>query len=120
VGEAIQPLKNDEFWREVWSWPVVNRLLDSQGDVEQALSGIEDEELAGEVRAAVMESHGAISMEYAISSIYKLYDAHLIRRLREVQEQLSSYKSERAPVELLAKCQEIMSERNRIRKGIVS
>jgi DNA primase len=120
VGEAIQPLRNDEFWREVWSWPVVNRLLDSQGNVEQALSGIEDEELAGEVRAAVMESPEAISMEYAISSIYKLYDAHLIKRLREIQEQLSSYKSEAAPQELLAKCQEIMSERNRIRKGIAS
>jgi DNA primase len=120
VGEAIQPLRNDEFWREVWSWPVVNRLLDSECNVEQALSGIEDEELAGEVRAAVMESPGAISVEYAISSIYKLYDAHLIKRLREVQDQLSSYKTEAAPVELLAKCQEIMSERNRIRKGIVS
>jgi DNA primase len=119
VSEAIQPLRNDEFWREVWSWPVVTRLLDSAGNVEKALSDVEDEELVGEVRAAVMESPGVLTIEHAIASIYKLYDAHLVKREREIQEQLNSYKSEAAPRELLVKRQEIMTERNRIRKGIV-
>lgn len=118
VSEAVEPLRNDEFWREVWSWPVVTRLLDSACNVEKALSDLEDQELASEVRAAVMESPEALTIEHAISSIYKLYDAHLFKRERELQEQLNSYKTEGAPRELLVKRQEIMSERNRI-KGIM-
>jgi DNA primase len=119
VSEAVEPLRNHKFSQEVWSWPVVTRLLDSAGNVEKALADVEDEELAGEVRAAVMESPEALTVEHAISSIYKLYDAHLNKRLREIQEQLSTYKSEAAPRELLVECQEIMTERNRISKGIV-
>src|SRR4030095_13204527 len=33
VSEAVEPIRNDEFWREVWSWPVVTRLLDTSGDL---------------------------------------------------------------------------------------
>jgi len=118
VAEAIQPIRNDEFWREVWSWPVVLRLLDTAGDVEKALLDLGDEQLAGEVRAAVIEDPGALTAEYAMSSIYKLYDEHLKRRQGEIQEQLQGYGAEAAPRELLANLSEILSARNRIRKGM--
>ena len=117
VADAIQPIRNDEFWREVWCWPVVTRLLDTAGDVEKALLDLEDEQLAGEVRAAVVEDAGTLSAEYAMSSIYKLYDEHLKKRQNEIQERLQGYGAEAAPRELLASLSEILSARNRIRKG---
>ena len=120
VGEAIVPLRDKAFLQEVWSWPVLDRLLDRAGNVEKALSDVEDEELASEVRAAVMESPGALTIEHVMESINKLYDAHLVKREREIREQLNSYKSEAAPKELLAERQAIMLERNRIGKGIAS
>jgi DNA primase len=118
VAEAIQPIRNDEFWREVWSWPVVTRLLDSEGDMEKALLDLEDEHLAGEVRAAVCDDPGTLTAEYAMSSIYKLYDEHLKKRQNEIQERLQGYGAEAAPRELLASLSEILSARNRIRKGV--
>ena len=118
VAEAIQPIRNDEFWREVWSWPVVTRLLDSEGDMEKALLDLEDEHLAGEVRAAVSDDPGTLTAEYAMSSIYKLYDEHLKKRQSEIQERLQRYGAEAAPRELLASLSEILSARNRIRKGV--
>jgi DNA-binding transcriptional ArsR family regulator len=118
ASEAIEPLRGQAFWQGVWSWPALTRLLDSAGNVEKALSDLEDEELAGEVRAAVMESPGALTIEQVMESINKLYDAHLVKREREIREQLNSYKSEGAPRELLAERQAIMLERNRIGRGI--
>jgi hypothetical protein len=118
VGEAIEPLRDKAFLQEVWSWPVLGRLLDRAGNVEKALSDVEDEELASEVRAAVMESPGVLTIEHVMESINKLYDTHLVKREREIREQLNSYKSEGAPKELLAERQAIMLERNRIGKGI--
>jgi DNA primase len=118
VAEAIQPIRNDEFWREVWSWPVVMRLLDTAGDVEKALIDLADEQLASEVRAAVIEDPGTLGAEYAMSSIYKLYDEHLKKRQNQIQAQLQGYGAEAAPRELLASLSEILSARNRIRKGV--
>jgi hypothetical protein len=118
VAEAIQPIRNDEFWREVWSSPVVMRLLDTEGDVEKALLDLGDEQLAGEVRAAVIDDRGTMTAEYAMSSIYKLYDEHLKKKQSEIQEQLQGYGAEGAPRELLASLSEILSARNRIRKGV--
>jgi DNA primase len=118
VAEAIQPIRNDEFWREVWSSPVVMRLLDTEGDVEKALLDLGDEQLAGEVRAAVIDDPGTMTAEYAMSSIYKLYDEHLKRKQSEIQEQLQGYGAEGAPRDLLASLSEILSARNRIRKGV--
>jgi DNA primase len=118
AAEYVEPLRNDPFWQEVWSWQVVTRLLDSEGDVEKALADVEDEALAAEVRAAVVGSPGNLTLDHVVASIYKLYDFHLIKQEREIQERLNSYRSEAAPRELLVKRQEIMAERNRIRRGI--
>jgi hypothetical protein len=52
-----------------------------------------------------------------MSSIYKLYDEHLKKRQSEIQEKLQGYGAEAAPPELLASLSEILSARNRIRKG---
>lgn len=118
AAEYVTPLRNDQFWQEVWSWPVVNRLLDVEGDVEKALADTEDEALASEVRAAVVDAPGNLTLEHVIASIYKLYDFHLVKQEREIQERLNSYRSEAAPRELLVRRQEIVAERNRIRRGI--
>jgi hypothetical protein len=67
-----------------------------------------------------MESPVAFTMEQVMGFINKLYDAHLVKREREIREQLNGYKSEGAPRELLAERQAIMLERNRIGKGIAS
>jgi DNA primase len=118
VAAAIQPIRNDEFWREVWSSPVVMRLLDTEGDVEKALIDLGDEQLASEVRAAVIDDPGTMTAAYAMSSIYKLYDEHLKKRQSEIQQQLQGYGAEAAPRELLTSLSEILSARNRIRKGV--
>ena len=118
AADAVAPLRNDAFWKEVWSYPVVMRLLDMEGDVERALADIEDEALASEVRAAVMDAPSNLRLEHVIASIYKLYDFHLVQQEREIQEQLNSYRSEGAPRELLVRRQEIVAERNRIRRGM--
>jgi DNA primase len=118
MGEVIQSLRNEDFWREVWIWPVVTRLLDSDGDVEKALLGIDDEALANEVRAAAMDAPGTLTVNHVFSSVMELYNGHLIKQEREIQEQLNSCGPEGAPRELLARRQEILLERNRIRKGI--
>jgi DNA primase len=117
VSEAIQPIRNDEFWLEVWSWPVISRLLDGAGNVEKALSDLTDEELAGEVRAAVIEASGTLTLEHVFSSIVELKDAHLAKQERAIQEQLKGYGAEGAPRELLARRQEILMERSRRKKS---
>jgi len=116
ASEAIQPIRNDEFWRDVWSWPAISRLVDTSGDVERALSDLTDEELAAEVRAAVIEAPGTLTLEHVFSSIYQLYDAHLAKLEREIQEKLKGFGAEGAPRELLAKRQEILLERSRRKK----
>ena len=114
---AIRPIRNDEFWLEVWSWPVISRLLDGDGDVEKALSDVTDEELAGEIRAAVIESSGTLTIEHVFSSIVELMDAHLAKQEREIQERLKGYGPEGAPRELLVSLQEILLERSRRKKS---
>ena len=96
----------------------MTRLLDAEGDMEKALSDLADEQLAGEVRAAVSDDPGTMTAEYAMSSIYKLYDEHLKKRQSEIQQQLQGYGAEGAPRDLLVSLSEILSVRNRIRKGV--
>jgi DNA primase len=117
VGESIQPIRNDEFWREVWSWPVICRLLDGAADIESALSDLTDEELTSEIRAAIIESSGTLTLSHVFSSIMQLRDAHLARQEREIQEQLKGYGAEGAPRELLARRTEILLERSRTKKS---
>lgn len=117
VVKALEPLKENEFWQEVWSWPVVSRLIDQPDSVEAALDGVEDDQLASEIRGAVIEMPGQLSVDHAIASVYKLYDAHLSRKEREVREQLKNCGAQGAPAELLQRHQEIVLERNRIKKG---
>jgi len=119
AGHALVPLKESDFWQEVWSWPVVSRLIDGAGDIESALNGIDDEQLKGEVRGAVMEMPTSLTIEYAFSSVYKLYDTYLGRQEKAIRQQLQACGSGVAPTEVLRKHQEIISERKRIRSGIV-
>ena len=119
AGQALSTLRDSEFWQEVWSWPVVSRLIDGCENIELALDSIEDERLRSEVRGAVMEMPAALSIEYAFSSVYKLYDTHLDRKEKNIRQELQACGSGVAPAELLRRLQDIVSERKRIRSGIV-
>ena len=44
-----------------------------------------------------MEAPGTLTIEHVISSIDELYDAHLVKQEREIQEQLKSYGVGRGP-----------------------
>ena len=78
------------------------------------MDGLQDEELAREVRAAVMEAVGPLTIQHAIASVRKLYDAHLVKQEMQIREQLKQYGSEGAPAELLIRHREIVTERNRV------
>jgi DNA primase len=118
AGEALLPLKGSDFWHEVRSWPVVSRLIDGATDIESALDGVEDEQLKGEVRGAVMEMSAPLTIEYAFSSVYKLYDKYLAGQEKAIRHQLQACGSGAAPEGLLRRHQEIVAERKRIRSGI--
>jgi DNA primase len=118
AAEAVEPFREDQFWTEVWSATVVMRLLDTEGDVEKALADIEDEGLVSQVRAAVSDRPGNLTLKHVNAAVQELRMFPLIKLEREIQEQLNRYGSEAAPHELLVKRQEIMAERNRIRRGI--
>jgi DNA primase len=119
AGQALSPLRENEFWQDVWSWPVVSRLIEGAADIDSALDGVEDEQLRREVRGAVMEMSTSLTIEYAFSSVYKLYDGFLDRQEKAVRQQLQACGSGAAPAELLRKHQEIVFERKRIRGGVV-
>jgi DNA primase len=114
AGEALIPLQDSEFWQGVWSWPVVRRLLDSPANLDKAIEGIEDQDLIAEVRVAVIQMTSPLTIEYVLSSVYKLYDAHLARKEGDVREQLKTCGAGGAPLEVLTRLQEIVSERNRL------
>ena len=114
VRRILQPFLEDEFWKDAWSWPVLKRLVEDPRNLEAALNGVQDEELAKEVREAVLESDGRLTVEHVFASMQKLYDAHLVKEEKEVGEQLKKYRSEGAPIDLLKRRQEIVQERSRV------
>jgi len=116
VVEVIESLRNQEFLVGTWSWPVVTALLDNACDLEKALSGISDQELVVQVRGAVMEDPGSLTLKHAMSSVGNLYDSHFKRRATEIQQQLTAKDQPEAVLrELLAESQRIAMERIRFR-----
>ncbi|HEX4999745.1 MAG TPA: DNA primase [Terriglobia bacterium] len=112
--EALRPLAEDEFWKDAWSWPVIERLILDPHSLEETLRGLEDAELRKQVREAVLEPVGPLTMEHARASIQKLYDAHLVKKEKEIRERLQQYGTEAAPAELLEQHRDIMRERSRM------
>jgi len=120
VRPVLQPLVNQEFWREAWSWPVLEKLIEGSQEMESVLSGMEgmagmeDTALVGEIRAAALEASESLTVEHVYASVQKLFDAHLSRKERAIREELKKCGNEGAPVDMLKRLQEIQSERSRV------
>jgi len=120
VRPVLQPLVSQEFWREAWSWPVLEKLIEGAQGVENVLNGMEgmagmeDAALLGEIRAAALESSDSLTLEHVYASVQTLFDAHLSRKDRAIREELKKCGNEGAPVDLLKRLQEIQSERSRV------
>jgi len=120
VRPVLQPLANQEFWREAWSWPVLEKLIEGAQGVENVLTsmegtaGLEDASLVGEIRAAALEASESLTVEHVYASVQTLFDAHLYKKERAIREELKKCGNEGAPVDLLKRLQEIQSERSRV------
>jgi DNA primase len=116
VGRNIEPFLASEFLSEAWSFPVITGLVQNpNGNVEDVLGSLTDEELRRQVRATVFEPFGRVTAEEALASIAQLYDAHLVKKEREIREQLKQYGSGAAPAELVRQQMEIATEKARMK-----
>jgi hypothetical protein len=116
-SELVKEWSDMDFWHEVWSWPVVAGLLQNPKGIEQVLEGIEDSELIDEVRQTYDETPAPFTQRQVVSFMANLRDSHLVKQLKQVQEQVSGYGAAGAPAELLLKKTEITLERNRIKES---
>jgi len=114
VRQVLQPLMKQEFWKEAWSWPVLQRLIEGGQNVETALDGVDDTELVSEIRSAALEPSTSLTVEHVYASVQKLFDAHLSGKERTIRQELNKCGNEGAPADLLKRLQEIQSERNRV------
>jgi len=115
LAKALQPVLAGEFLSDVWSAPVLEKLVKEPGqNVEKALENVQDEELRKQVRAAVLEPFGRISPEQALSSITQLNSEYLVQKRIEIVNQLKQYGAGAAPAELVEKHQEIVKELSRM------
>jgi DNA primase len=117
VRPVLQPLVDQEFWREAWSWPVLEQLIEGSQSVDSALAameGMSDAELVREIRAAALEPCESLTVEHVYASVQKLFDAHLSKKERSISEELKKCGNEGAPAELLKRLQQIQSERHRV------
>lgn len=115
IAAALQPFLQGDFLSGIWSGPFLQQLVkDPARNVETVLESVQDEDLKKEVRAAVLEPFGRISNEQALASVKRLYDAHLVKKIEEIREQLKQYGSGAAPAELVRKHMEIVAEKNRV------
>jgi DNA primase len=114
IARALQPVLQGEFLLDVWSAPVLEKLVkEPGGNVEKALESVQDEELRKEVRAAVLEPFGRISADEALSSVTRLNNDYLVKKRVEILDQLKRYGNGAAPAELVEKHQKIVKELSR-------
>jgi DNA primase len=115
IARTLQPVLQGEFLTDVWSAPVLEKLVKDPGEnVEKALENVQDEELRKEVRAAVLEPFGRISTEQALSSVARLNNDFLVKKRVEILDQLKQYGNGAAPAELVEKHQQIVRELSRM------
>jgi hypothetical protein len=114
IARTLEPCL--EFLSEAWSLPVLENLIkDPARNVETILGPVQDEELRKEVRAAILEPFARITREQAFSSMGQLYQEQLVKKEREIRDQLRQYGAGAAPPELVRKQMEIVAEKSRIR-----
>ena len=116
IGAALRPLlEGGDFLAGIWAGPVLEQLTKQPGQtIETVLENVQDDGLKKEVRAAVLEPFGRISSDQALASVKRLYDAHLVKKIEEIRQQLQQYGSGAAPAELVRKHMEIVAEKNRV------
>jgi DNA primase len=115
IARALQSVLQGEFLADVWSAPVLEKLVkDPGGNVEKALEDVQDEGLRKEVRAAVLEPFGRISTDQALSSVTRLNNDYLVKKRIEILDQLKQYGNGAAPAELVEKHQRIVKELSRM------
>lgn len=115
IAKALEPVLQGEFLSDVWSAPVLEKLVkEPGGNVEKALENVQDEELRKEVRAAVLEPFGRISADEALSSVTRLNNDFLVKKSREILDQLKQYGNGAAPAELVEKHQNLVRELSRM------
>jgi DNA primase len=112
MARALEPRLQGEFMSEVWSAAVLEKLVKEPGaSIEMALEGVQDEQLRRQVRAlAVLDPTRPISLEEAFSSVRRLNDAYIVKKIGEIQVQLKQYGSGPAPAELIEKHQKFVRE----------
>ncbi len=115
VGRNVEPFLSSDFLAQAWSFPVITGLVQNpEGNIEDVLGALSDEELQRQVRAAVFEPFGRVTAEQALASIAQLYDAHLVKKEREIREQLKQYGSGGAPIELVRQQMEIAARKSKL------
>jgi DNA primase len=115
IARTLQPVLQGEFMADVWSAPVLEKLVkDPGGNVERALEDVQDEGLRREVRAAVLEPFGRISTDQALSSVARLNNDYLVKKRVEILDQLKQYGNGAAPAELVERHQKIVKELSRV------
>jgi DNA primase len=115
VGRHIEPFLTTPFLTEAWSYPVITGLVQNpERNVEDVLGSVEEEALRRQVRTAIFEPFARVTTEEALASVAQLYDAHLVKKEKEIREQLKQYGSE-APADLARKLMDIASEKTRIK-----
>jgi DNA primase len=115
IAATLWPLLQGEFLSQIWSAPVLEKLVNNPGgNVEMALENVQDEQLRREVRAAVLEPFGRVSANQALASVKQLYDTFLVKELGEIREQLKQYGSGAAPRELVERHMEIVAQKSRV------
>jgi DNA primase len=115
VGESIRPFLDSEFLKEAWSYPVFAALIANPlSNVEEVLDSVPDEDLKKEVRALVFEPYGRVTAQQALASVAQLYDAHLVKKERDIREKLSRC-GPAGPAELVKRLDEIAAEKSRLK-----
>jgi DNA primase len=116
VAVSLKSFLGGEFLQGMWAGVLIERLIRSpKAGLEQSLDGLDDQDLQQAVRAAAMEPFGKISAEIATVSMGQLYQAHLVKREKEIREQLEGYRSGSAPPELVRRQMEIATEKSRLK-----
>ncbi|MBI4471217.1 MAG: DNA primase [Acidobacteria bacterium] len=114
VGKTLEPCL--EYLKEAWSRPILEGLIkDPTQNVETVLQAVPDEDLRREVRAAILEPFGKIKPEEALASLGQLYQEHLVKKEKEIREQLKQYGTGAAPADLVRQQMEIAAEKSRVR-----
>ena len=116
VASSLAGFLEGDFLAEIWSGPVIERLLrEPSPDVEKVLAGIDDRQLQSEVRGAMLEPFGRISTEVAVASIKQLYQEYLLKKERVIREELKKYGAVAAPAELIRRQMDIVAEKSRLK-----